>query len=404
LFRTEYSKMVAVLCKTFGLSNIEIAEDVVSDTFLKAAETWGIKGIPENPTAWLYLVAKNSVKDLFKRLQVFDEKIVPELQSSSKYTDSEFDFSEENINDSLLRMIFVVCHPKLSIDSQIALALRILFGFGIDEICSALLSNKENINKRLFRAKKTLKDNHLELESVSEAEIEPRLNSVLSVLYLLFNEGYFSFTAVEKIRKDLCLEAMRLAHLLTKIKITNVPDVNALLALFCFQTSRFEARIGKSGEQVLYYHQKSEGWNDEMIENGIYYLSLSRSPAPLSKYLLEAMIAYWHTQRYVDEKQKWDYILQLYNRLLQKQYSPIIALNRTYALAKVKGNQEALKEALKIKLENNPLYHSLLSELYIGIDHQKRNEHLKIALQNTSNESDRNLLETKLAKSVSNSK
>jgi len=170
LFRTEYSKMVAVLCKTFGLSNIEIAEDVVSETFLKAAETWGIKGTPENPTAWLYQVAKNSMKDLFKRKQVFDNKIVPEFQSGSDYTFSEFDFSEENINDSLLRMIFVVCHPKLSIDSQVTLALRILFGFGIDEISSALLSNKESINKRLFRAKKTLKDNHVELESVSEKE------------------------------------------------------------------------------------------------------------------------------------------------------------------------------------------------------------------------------------------
>jgi RNA polymerase sigma-70 factor (ECF subfamily) len=388
--------MVAVLCKTFGLSNIEIAEDVVSETFLKAAETWGIKGIPENPSAWLYQVAKNSVKDLFKRQQVFDNKIVPELQSGVSITSPEFDFSEENINDSLLRMIFVVCHPILSSDSQIALALRILFGFGIDEICGALLSNKENINKRLFRAKKTLKDNHIELESVPESEIEPRLNNVLSVLYLLFNEGYFSVTAKEKIRKDLCLEALRLAHLLTEIKITNIPDVNALLALFCFQASRFEARIGQTGEQILYYQQNAEGWNYELIEKGIYYLTLSRSSTSLSKYLLEAMIAYWHTQRFVDEREKWDNILQLYNRLLQKQYSPIVALNRTYALAMVKGNQEALKEAHKIKLDNNPLYHSLLAELYIGVDEIKRNEHLKIALKNTTNENDRDLMKKKL--------
>jgi len=398
LFRTEYSKMVAVLCKTFGLSNIEIAEDVVSETFLKAAETWGVKGIPENPTAWLYQVAKNSVKDLFKRKQVFDNKIVPEFQSVSAYTFSEFDFSEENINDSLLRMIFVICHPKLSVDSQVPLALRILFGFGIDEIATALLSNKDSINKRLFRAKNNLKENHLELESVSEKEIEARLNSVLSVLYLLFNEGYFSFAAKEKIRKDLCLEAIRLAHLLTKMPVTNKPDVNALLALFCFQASRFDARIGLSGEQILYDHQNMEDWNQELIEMGSYYLSLSSSNAPLSKYLLEAMIAYWHTQKLTDERQKWDNILQLYNRLLQKHYSPIIALNRTYALAKVKGNREALKEAQKIKLENNPLYHSLLSELYISIDEQKRDEHLKIAIQFTKNESDKLLLKQKLKK------
>lgn len=402
LFRTEYSKMVAVLCKTYGLTHIEIAEDVVGETFLKAAETWGVKGIPENPTAWLYQVAKNSVKDLFKRKQVFDTKIVPEFQVGTASAFEEFDFSEENINDSLLRMIFVVCHPKLSADSQIPLALRILFGFGIDEIASALLTNKDSINKRLFRAKKTLKEQQLELESVSEREIETRLNSVLAVLYLLFNEGYFSFAAKEKIRKDLCLEAIRLAHMLTKIPLTNKPDVNALLALFCFQASRFEARIGQSGEQILYDYQNMEGWNQELIDLGNYYLSLSSSKAPLSKYLLEAMIAFWHTQKLTDEKQKWDNILQLYNRLLQKHYSPIIALNRTYALAKVKGNREALKEALKINLVNNPMYHALLSELYIGIDAQKRNEHLEIALQNTVNQSDRNVLEQKLGKSTEN--
>jgi RNA polymerase sigma-70 factor (ECF subfamily) len=219
----------------------------------------------------------------------------------------------------------------------------------------------------------------------------------------LFNEGYFSVSAIEKIRKDLCLEAIRLTHQLTKIKATNVPEVNALLALFCFQASRFEARISQSGEQIPYYSQNTEGWNDELIEQGIYYLYLSRSKKPLSKYLLEAMIAYWHTQRFVDENVKWEYILQLYNRLLQKQYSPIIALNRTYALYKVKGNHEALKEAFKINLENNPLFHSLLAELYSGVDEVKRNEHLKIAIQNTYNQSDKNLLESKLGNSLLNS-
>lgn len=400
MFRTEYSKMVAVLCKTFGLSHIEIAEDVVSETFLKAAETWGIKGIPENPVAWLYQVAKNSTKDIFKRQQIFDSKIVPEYTSAADFINSEFDFSEDNINDSLLQMIFVVCHPKLSADSQIALALRILFGFGIDEICSALLANKETINKRLLRAKNTLRDNRIELESVSEVEIEARLNSVLAVLYLLFNEGYFASTATMKIRKDLCFDAIRLTHLLTKIKITSLPEVNALLALFCFQASRFESRTNQSGEQILYDQQNTDGWDFELIERGNYYLSLSRNSTHLSKYLLEAMIAFWHTQRFMDEEMKWNNILQLYNRLLQKQYSPIVALNRTYALSKVKGRDEALKEALKIKLESNPLYHTLLSELYSGIDDHKKNEHLEIAIQLTKNQSDITVIKGKFNKTT----
>jgi RNA polymerase sigma-70 factor (ECF subfamily) len=399
LFRTEYSKIVAVLCKTFGLSNIEVAEDIVSDTFVKAVETWGVKGIPENPTAWLYQVAKNNAIDLFRRQQLFDKKIAPELQLSTP-TITEFDFSDENINDSLLRMMFAVSHPSLTTESQVALALRALCGFSIDEIGNALLTSKENINKRLFRAKEALRTSEMELEDISQKDIEKRLDSVLSILYLLFNEGYFSTSTDEKIREDLCFEAMRLAHQLTKINITNVPDVNALLALFCFQTSRFESRINPSGEQILYGDQNPEKWNTELIEKGELYLVLSSSKSHLSKYKLEAMIAFWHTRRSVEEHEKWNHILLLYNLLLQKQYSPITALNRTYALAKVKGNKAALQEALKIKLEGNSLFHSLLSELYKDSDNNKSIEHLKTAIKLTKNENDRALLEKKLKQAL----
>lgn len=399
LFRTEYSKIVAVLCKTFGLSNIEVAEDIVSDTFVKAVETWGVKGIPDNPTAWLYHVAKNNAIDMFRRQQLFDKKIAPELQLNTP-TITEFDFSEENINDSLLRMMFAVSHPSLTTESQVALALRVLCGFSIDEIGNALLTSKENINKRLFRAKDTLRNNELELEDISQKDIEKRLDSVLSILYLLFNEGYFSTSTDEKIREDLCFEAMRLTHQLTKMNITNVPDVNSLLALFCFQTSRFESRINPSGEQILYGDQNPEKWNAELIEKGELYLALSSSKSHFSKYQLEAMIAFWHTRKSVEENEKWGHILLLYNLLLQKQYSPMAALNRTFALAKVKGNKVALQEALKIKLEDNFLFHSLLSELYKALDKDKSIEHLKTAITLTKNENDRVLLEKKLKQAL----
>lgn len=397
LFRTEYSKIVAVLCTTYGLSNIAYAEDVVSETFLKASETWGLKGIPENPTAWLYTVAKNVVKDNFKREKIFREKITSELQSSSAIEEgAELDLSDDNLKDSMLKMMFAVCHQSIAPESQIILALRVLCGFSIDEIANALLSNKATINKRLFRAKDKLREVGFGPILSSKIELQESISQVLTILYLLFNEGYFSTNAPEKIRKDLCFEAMRLLHLLANNKETNTPQTNALLALFCFQASRFEARTNPQGEPILYDDQNPEIWNKELIERGEYYLGRSATEGTISKYHFEAMIAYWHTIKNGNEDEKWGNILQLYNRLLQMDYSPIAALNRTYALAMVKGKDVALKEALKIKLEENPLYHALLAELYRESNFEKQIAHLKLALQFTKSEKDRFVLTNKL--------
>jgi RNA polymerase sigma factor (sigma-70 family) len=396
LFREEYSKMVAVLCKTFGLTHMELAQDIVSETFLKATETWGLKGVPEKPNAWLYTVAKNLAKDHFKRENIFNEKISPELRSLNIEEQlEEIDLSNENIKDSMLRMMFAVCHPSITQESQIVLSLRVLCGFSIDEIANALLSNKSSINKRLTRTKKTLRTIDFNTSPLSTLHLNKRLNSVLSVLYLLFNEGYFSSKSSDKIRKDLCYEAMRLLYIVISQKETNLPEANALMALFCFQASRFDARLNQAGEQILYHEQDTEKWNEELIKKGEYYLFLSGNKN-ISRYHLEAMIALWHTRKNDENNHKWESILQLYNRLLQIQYSPITALNRTYALAMVKGKEIALKEALKIKLDENSLYHSLLAELYNGINPEKQISHLKIAIQLNQNENDSFVLEKKL--------
>jgi RNA polymerase sigma factor (sigma-70 family) len=391
LFREEYGKIVAVLSKAYGLANIEIAEDVVGDTFLKAAETWGVKGIPENPRAWLYKVAKNRITDILRRNQLFHDKVSPLV--SRNIESVELDFSEESIDDSMLRMMFVVCHPSLSSESQVALALRVLCGFSIDEICNALQAKKESINKRLFRAKESLRIHELKLETVSEQDFETNTPSVLSILYLLFNEGYFSTVSTEKIRKDLCFEAMRLLHLITNRTSSSQSGALAMMALFCFQTSRFGARSSPNGGQILYEHQDAAEWDQELIAKGFSYLIKSAVNSGTSRYHLEALIAFWHTQKNVDEGEKWEHILQLYNRLLQKMYSPVTALNRTYALSKVKGSKAALKEALKLNQTNNPLYHALLAKLYQNRDQAKRVEHLRMAIALTKNANDKALLE-----------
>src|SRR6201994_1309050 len=193
LFRTEYRKIVAVLSRRFGFEQIETAEDIASDTFLTATQSWGINGCPENPVAWLYNVAKNKAINYLQRNTVFERKIVPELKyGTSVSPEPDIDLSPENINDSQLQMMFAICHPSISSEAQIGLSLRILCGFGIEEIANAFLSNKETINKRLFRAKEKLRAEKVKLEFPPPDEIDKRLETVLTTLYLLFNEGYYS--------------------------------------------------------------------------------------------------------------------------------------------------------------------------------------------------------------------
>ena len=397
LFRTEFSKIVAVLCKTYGISNIQFAEDIVSDTFLIATETWKLKGVPLYPEAWLYSVAKNKTKDAFKHNKIFIKKIKPELEHLGYQQTLDPDFSNKNITDSQLQMLFAICNPMIKAEAQIALALRILCGFGINEIATAFLTTKSTVNKRLVRAKDTLRKNNINLSFSENEDLYGRIDSVLSIIYLLFNEGYYSVSSEQQIlKKELCLEAMRLNFMLIENKSTNLPKVNALMALFCFHSARFDQRINKKGEIVLYDDQEKDKWDATLIEKGSFYLNKS-AKGEITKYHLEAGISYWHT-KLANNKNKWENILQLYNQLLQIEYSPITALNRTYALAKANSKEEAIAEALKIDLNENHLYHSLLAELYIGIDKSKQLRHLKEAMNLVKTEAERKIIDNKWKK------
>ncbi|TMI66323.1 MAG: sigma-70 family RNA polymerase sigma factor [Bacteroidetes bacterium] len=398
LFRTEYRKIVSVLSRHFGFEQIEIAEDIASDTFLTAAQTWSMNGIPENPVAWLYHVAKNKARNYLQRNDLFDKKIVPEIKATKEASaEIEIDLSLQNINDSQLQMMFAICHPAISPEAQIGLSLRILCGFGIEEIADAFLSNKETINKRLSRAKEKLREEKIKIELPGPAEIDVRLTTVLRTIYLLFSEGYYSTSQNQPIRKELCIEAMRLCSMLIENETTNKPEVNALFALMCFHTSRFEARLDKNGELVLYEEQDTDLWNTELINNGIYYFHQSAGGNQLSKYHLEAAIAYWNTQK-ADTEEKWSAILQLYNHLLQIEYSPIAALNRTYAVAKVKGKQQAIAEAEKLKLTDSQFYFALLGELYTDIDYQKAKENFEKAYSLAKTVADKHAIQKKIEK------
>ena len=396
LFRTEYRKIVSVLVRRFGFERIETAEDIASDTFLTAVQTWSYEGTPPNPTAWLYTVAKNKAKNYLQRDTLFDAKIVPELKDDiSNFLEEEIDLSSHNINDSQLQMMFALCHPSIPQEAQIGLSLRILCGFGIEEIADAFLTNKETINKRLFRAKEKLREEKIAIELPQPYEIDERLETVLGTIYLLFNEGYYSTSNNTTVRKDLCLEAMRLCNMLVENESTNKPQVNALLALMCFHASRFDARINQNGEMVLYEDQDVNLWNTELVSRGGYFLHQASTGSKLSKYHLEAAIAYWHTRK-EDTKEKWESILQLYNQLLQIEYSSVAALNRTFAFSKANGKREAITEAEKLKLTDNQFYFTLLGELYSGIDDAKAKEHFTKAFSLAKTENDKKVIRTKI--------
>jgi len=397
LFQQEYARMVAVISKLFGLEYIEMAEDIVSDTFVLALKHWEKSGLPPNPQAWLYTVAKRETLRLLERNKVLNKKIIPQLKQKEKMTsgDDGPDFSARNIRDSQLQMLFAVCDPAIAAEAQIGLALRILCGFGIDEIADAFLTNRETVNKRLFRAKEKLRAENVKMELPPPDEIEARLDSVLHVIYLLFNEGYYSKTQNQLLRKDLCLDAIRLAAMLTDYNRTNLPKTNALLALMCFHSSRFAARQDSNNEFILFADQDPTRWDADLIRDGFKYLNRSARGTEISSYHLEAKIAGLHCIR-EDTREKWEDILNTYDQLLLINYSPAVTLNRTYALYKARGRQVALDAAEKLPFGNNHFYHILLGELYQTIDNEKAIASLERAYDLANSQVEKQILQLKI--------
>lgn len=393
LFRTEYQKMISVLVYLFGIEHVEVAEDIVSDTFLSAAEVWAAKGVPDNPAGWLYTVAKNKTRNYIKRNQIFEQKLVTHMKTGEfSGGEIELDLSVKNIADSQLAMIFIVCNPIVSTDSQVALALNLLCGFGFQEIADAFLTNKEVAYKRINRAKEKLKEANIRIGQPTLEQIPERLENVLKTLYLLFSEGYYSTSQHVALRKDLCDEAMRLVYLLIGDDTTNTPEVNALLALMCFHSSRFDARLNDEGGSILYADQDQKLWNQELITAGIHFLNEASKGDRLSKYHCEAGIAYWHTRK-DDTPEKWQQILRLYDQLLNLEYSPVAALNRIFALSKIRGKQAALVEAEKLNLNGNIFYYALLGNLYTGIDDIEARKNYTIALKLATSRTDVSILQ-----------
>jgi len=402
LFRHESGKMVSVLSRLLGLQNLEAAQDLVQDTLLQAMNTWGYNGVPENPSGWLYRVAKNKAIDLLRRQKKFKE-ISPQYSYllQSEYTLSSTVnnfFLDDEIQDSQLRMMFACSHPSIPEESQIALTLKTLCGLGINEIAKAFLTNDEVISKRIYRAKEKIISEKIELNVPQGKELPQRVDVVLKSLYLLFNEGYNSSHPDKLIREDLCEEAMRLTYLLTQNSATNLSRVNALLSLMCLQASRLQARIDDKGNIVLLKYQDRSKWYRPLIKRGTAYLELASKTGEASPYHIEAAIASLHAVAPSFEKTDWRSIYDLYEALYQVQPVPIVALNKAIASAYAVSKEQALEQLLKIKgLEGYYLYHTSIGEIYFELKNKmKAKQSYEIALQLTTSHQEQKLLKKKI--------
>ncbi|UJH67910.1 RNA polymerase sigma factor [Allomuricauda sp. SCSIO 65647] len=395
IFKSEYSNLVAVLCNYYGLTDLQLAEDIVSDTFLRAMKAWSHKGVPKFPKAWLRKVAQNLLYEHYRRKKIYEEKIVPEI-GAEKQQINRIEITDKIIEDSQLQMIFVLCDPELNRESQLCIALRILCGFTIEEIARALLSNKETINKRIYRAKKLIKERKQIEINLTPNQYVSRLDNVLRVIYLLFNEGYYSSVNEKNIRHEICWEAMRLGLFLSGQNIFPKPKIYALMALMCFHASRLDARTSGQGGNLLYREQDKRQWNKDLIQKGKKYLNRSATGNVVTKYHLEAAIAYWHTK---ETKEKWYNIVQLYDKLLTIEYSPVIAMNRVYALARASSIDKAIQEAHELELKDNHHYFCLLAELYhMNNTIDKEIEYLDKAIEFANKECEKELIKSKLEK------
>ena len=403
LFRHESGKMVAVLSRLLGLQNIETAQDIVQDTLLQAMNSWSYGNIPDNPSAWLYRVAKNKAIDFLRREKKFRE-ISPKYSYllQSEYTLASTInnlFLENEIQDSQLRMMFACCHPAIPAESQIALTLKTLCGLSVSEIAKAFLTNDETIGKRVYRAKEKIKAEKIELEVPVNEELEARLDAVLKSLYLLFNEGYNSSHPDKLIREDLCEEAMRLCHLLAQHSLTAYPRVKALLSLMCFQASRLQTRLDDKGNIILLKYQDRKKWSRTLMNKGFELLEASTEPFEVSTYHLEAAIASQHATPSSFEQTDWKSIYHLYEMLYQLQPNPIVAMNKAIASAYAVSKQNALDELQKIKgLEGHHLYYATIGEIYFEMNEKEKAKNFyEKAIRLTHSQSEIQLLKEKIS-------
>ncbi len=361
LFRHQSGKMVASLVRVFGLSNLNLIEDAVQDTFIKAMAAWQMNQ-PENPEAWLMRAAKNRAIDLLRSGKIRMDNI-SNVQSGSVMAQVDEFFTANEIEDAQLRMIFTVCHPKLSQQEQIAFALKCISGFGDKEIAAALLSKTDTIKKRLQRARKSIRENDIKFEIPSASEINERMQSVCKVLYLIFNEGYHSSSPDKIVRKDLCAEAIRLISLLLKQEKFRNGYVYAIYSIFCLHAAKMEAKLSDREDLIDLKNQDRSLWNIELIQLGNVALNKAMDYDKISAYHLEAAILAEYVNAETYASTNWEAILNYFEFLSEFHPSELTKLN----IALIHIQSGALSKAEQMLNEIDPEKLNQRMYMYYGV-------------------------------------
>lgn len=405
LFRRESGRMIAALTRVFGVHNLALAEDVVQDALCRALEIWKLRGMPENPAAWLMTTAKNRAVDVLRRerrARAFAPELERLLESEWTFTPTiEEALGPHAIRDDELRMMFSCVNPRLGEESQVALILHILCGFSVKEIANAFLSSAAAIEKRITRAKQVLSGSMRLFELCEGADFQARLSAVQRALYLLFNEGYHGSCAEKVIRVELCREAMRLAAVLTAHPLAAIPATRALQALMCLHAARLPTRVDESGSLSLLADQDRSQWSTELVAQGQQLLELSASGEELSEYHVEAAIAWCHVTAPSARDTNWHQIVSLYDTLMAIRPSPVIELNRAIAVAQHEGPERGLAALRAIRdcerLGSYPFYPLALGELELQCGRRSAaREHFAVALPLARNPVEQRFIEQRI--------
>jgi len=360
LFRHRAGQMVSTLTRIFGPEHLPLAEEVVQESLITALTQWSFHGVPENPAGWLFRVARNKALDQIRRQKSFEDKAADIRESLSRVDDA---------TDDTLAMMFMCCHPAIPEESRIALTLKTVGGFSVEEIARAFLTQKATIAQRLVRAKRMIRETQIPMEMPSGSDLAERLASLLKAIYLMFNEGHSAHEGDALVRVELCQEAIRLSTLLAEHPSTRRPAVHALLALMLLQAARLPARIDGAGEITLLAEQDRSRWDHAMIARGMRYLDASASGDSITTYHVEAAIAACHAAAPTFGETDWPRIVSLYDELLAMQPSPVAALNRAVAIAMAEGPRAGIDAIESIASRNSlrdyPLLYSTLGELWL---------------------------------------
>lgn len=405
LFRERYGRLVAGLVRVLGTRHFDLAEDVVQDALSRALRTWPFDGVPADPSAWLLRVARNLALDRLRSGAVAERKAedLARWATSTAEAAPESARAEEAPEDDRLRLVFTCCHPVLAIEARVTLTLKTVLGFGVPEIARALLANETAIAQRVVRAKRRLQDEDVAFEVPVGPELALRLDAVLEVVYLLFNEGFSAHRGTQLVRTELASEAIRLGELLVADPATNSPRVHALLALMYLQASRLPARTDEAGDVATLAQQDRRLWDRERIARGMVHFERSIAGDELTPWHVEAAIASIHAIAPSYAATDWRMILSHYDVLVALNPSPVVRLNRAVAVAHVHGEEAALSDLDPLQgageLVDYPLLFATRALCLWRLGrHEAAAEAFRAALARPMTDPERRLLERRLAR------